>query len=335
MHIFWHQRDLRTRDNLGLAVAARDETVLPVYVYDTEVLEHVGRRQRSLMMGGVRKLKERYRELGSDLIVRGGDSADVLASLCAEHDVETVYYNDHYRPARRQAQQRVEEQLTADGVTTDSRTDLVLVDPERLESSYPNHSQFHSDWENVPKATPYDEPDEDALAEIQDGKTVPIPEVDIELPAAGYKAARERFDDFLDTGILSYNDTRDDLPKAVTDPTAAVSRLSPYLATGMIGIRDVWAGASESTTPSADRSVVTSTNIGTSFPGASRTITCCTTIRTLDGKTTSTFPTRSHGGTMKTILRRGKPARPATRSSTPGCGSSTERGIFTTAHARL
>ena len=245
MHIFWHQRDLRTRDNLGLAVAARDDTVLPVYVYDTEVLEHVGRRQRSLMMRGVRKLKERYRELGSDLIVRGGDSADVLASVCAEHDVETVYYNDHYRPARRQAQQQVEEQLAADGVATDSRTDLVLVDPERLESSYPNHSQFHSDWENVPKATPYDEPDEDALADIQDGKTVPIPEVDIELPAAGYEAARQRFDDFLDTGILSYSDTRDDLPKAVTDPTAAVSRLSPYLATGMIGIRDVWAGASE------------------------------------------------------------------------------------------
>ena len=38
MRLFWHQRDLRTRDNVGLAAAARDDTVLPVYVYDTDVL---------------------------------------------------------------------------------------------------------------------------------------------------------------------------------------------------------------------------------------------------------------------------------------------------------
>jgi len=196
MRLFWHQRDLRTRDNVGLAVAARDETVLPVYVYDTDVLEHVGRRQRSLMMRGVRDLKERYRELGSDLIVRSGDSADVLSSLCDEHDIDSVYYNEHYRPARRQAQERVDDELTADGITTDRRTDLVLVDPDRLAPSYPNHSQFHTDWEEVPKATPYDEPDSDQLADSEDGKTVPIPDVDIELPPAGYEAARERFEDF-------------------------------------------------------------------------------------------------------------------------------------------
>ena len=245
MRLFWHQRDIRTRDNLGLAVAARDDTLLPVYVYDTDVLEHVGRRQRALMMRGVRKLKARYRELGSDLIVRAGDSAEVLASLCDEHDAESVYYNEHYRPSRRQAQQRVDDELTAAGISTDRRTDLVLVDPGQLDSSYPNHSQFHNDWEAAPKATPYDEPDETNLLDIQDGKTVPVPDVDIELPAAGYEAARERFDDFLDTGILSYNDTRDDLPKVVTEPTTAVSRLSPYLASGMIGIREVWAGASD------------------------------------------------------------------------------------------
>jgi len=244
MRLFWHQRDLRTRDNVGLAAAARDDTVLPVYVYDTDVLEHVGRRQRALLMGGVRELKARYRELGSDLLVRAGDSAEVLASLCDEHDADAVFYTEHYRPSRRRAQQRVDDELTAAGISTDSRTDLVLVDPGQLDSSYPNHSQFHNDWEAAPKATPSDEPDESDLLDIQDGKTVPVPDVDIELPAAGYEAARERFDDFLDTGILSYNDTRDDLSRAVDEPTAAVSRLSPYLAAGMIGIREVWAGAS-------------------------------------------------------------------------------------------
>ena len=181
MRLFWHQRDLRTRDNVGLAVGARSDSVLPVYVYDTDLLEHVGRRQRALWMSGVRKLKERYRALGSDLVVRSGESAKTLSTLAEKLDVDSVYYNEHYRPARRNAQRRVEETLASVGIDVESKTDLVLVDPGRLESSYPNHSQFHSDWEQVPKTTPYDEPDSDALVSVDDTKTVPVPEVDIGL----------------------------------------------------------------------------------------------------------------------------------------------------------
>jgi deoxyribodipyrimidine photo-lyase len=245
MQLFWHRRDIRTRDNVGLSVAARSDSVLPVYVYDTDMLKHVGRRQRALWMAGVRKLKERYRELGSDLVIRAGEPAETLGSLAEEFDADGVYYNEHYRPARRNAQRRVEAMLSQAGLDAESRTDLVLVGPDRLESSYPNHSQFHSDWEQVPKMTPYDEPDADVFVSVEDTKTVPVPDVDIDLPPAGYEAARERFDDFLNTGILSYNDTRDDLPRAVEAPTAAVSRMSPYLAGGMIGVRELWTGASE------------------------------------------------------------------------------------------
>ncbi|OYR84246.1 FAD-binding protein, partial [Halorubrum ezzemoulense] len=54
-----------------------------------------------------------------------------------------------------------------------------------------------------------------------------------------------RFDEFLEGGIRSYNDTRDDLARAVEAPTHAVSRMSPYLATGAIGIRALWADAGD------------------------------------------------------------------------------------------
>ena len=245
MSLLWHRRDVRTRDNVGLHAAAKDGPAVPVYVHDSDLLATMGPRQRAFYLRGVRALQERYRELGSDLVVRAGDPEDVLPALAAEFDAECVYYNDHYRPARRNRSRRVEDALAGAGVDTDTRTDLVLVDPGRLEASYPNHSQFHNDWEQVPKTTPFPEPDAEDLADVTDGKTVPTPEVDIDLPAAGYDGARERFDAFLDSGIYTYNDTRDDLPLAVEKPTQAVSRMSPYLATGMIGIREVWQGASE------------------------------------------------------------------------------------------
>ena len=249
MTLFWHRRDPRTRDNAGLAAAARaataDDPVVPVFVYDADLLGTMGARQRAFLLRHVSALEDRYRDLGSDLIVRAGEPGEVLPALAAEYGADAVFYNEHYRAAERNRQRRVEDALAGAGVETDARTDLVLVDPGRLERSYPNHSQFHDDWQRVPKREPYPEPDADALAGVSDGKTVPEPDADIDLPPAGYRAARERYDDFLDVGITSYNDTRDDLARAVEAPTQAVSRMSPYLSTGAIGIRELWAGASD------------------------------------------------------------------------------------------
>ena len=240
MQLFWHQRDLRIPDNRGLALAANNGPVLPVYVVDTELLQQIGKRQRAFLLDGVRQLKRQYRKLGSDLLVRVGTPAETLTSLRAAYSAETVYYNRHYRPARRNRQRAVDDALPTKAVT-----DLVLVDPERLDSQYSNHSQFYDDWQDEHKLTPFDVPDQEALASVSDDTGPPSITADIDLPAAGYSAARDRYEQFLSVGIETYNDTRDDMSRAVDQPVGAVSRLSPYLAAGMIGIREVWADASE------------------------------------------------------------------------------------------
>ena len=78
MDIFWHRRDLRIPDNRGLALAAKNGPTLPVYVVDTEMLKQIGKRQRALLVAGVETLKRRYRERGSDLLVRAGEPAETL-----------------------------------------------------------------------------------------------------------------------------------------------------------------------------------------------------------------------------------------------------------------
>jgi len=240
MNLFWHGRDLRVPDNKGLHLAARDDDVVPVYVYDTDRLRSFGPRQRAFLMRGVRRLKQAYRERGGDLLVRAGDTVETLAGLVDSLDADRVYYNEDYSAARRNRQHALERTVDAKGVT-----DLVLVDPGRLEERYENHSRFHEDWQRERKDAPFPAPDADRLVDVDDDKTPPVPEADIDLPDAGYEAARERLDTFLQEGIWSYNDTRDDLPAAVERPARSVSRMSPYLAAGMIGVREVWRDASE------------------------------------------------------------------------------------------
>lgn len=239
MRLFWHRRDLRTRDNVGLAAAATD-TVVPVFVVDEALFDAVGDRQQAFFLRGVERLRERYRDLGSDLVVRAGDPESVLPALAAQFDADGVTWNEHYRPERRARTRRVREALDID---TAEHTDHVLVDPGRLEPTYPNHSQFHDDWQAVSKHDPVAEPDPADLADVRDDGEIPTAEADIDLPAAGYDAASERYDAFLQDGIDTYSDTRDDLAAAVDRPTQAVSRVSPYLAAGMIGIREVWRDA--------------------------------------------------------------------------------------------
>ena len=245
MRLFWHQRDLRLQDNVGLSAAARDDDVVPVYVYDTDLLATVGKRQRAFFLRGVSRLREAYREAGSDLLVRSGTPAEVLADLADRHDADAVYYNEHYRRRRRERQERAEAALADAGVETADYTDLLLVSPGNLEEQYPNHSRFYDDWQAVPKRAPVGAPDASALADVRARKAIPTPDVDVDLPEAGYTAARDRLERFCDEGIYTYNDTRDDLSRAVERPTQAVSRLSSYLAAGMIGIREVWEAASE------------------------------------------------------------------------------------------
>ncbi|MGQ3328493.1 cryptochrome/photolyase family protein [Halorubrum sp. FL23] len=245
MQLFWHRRDPRTRDNAGLAAAAEAGTVLPVFVHDADPFEAVSARQRAFALRHVKRLKARYRELGSDLIVRAGDPDEVLPALAGEYGSETVFYNEYYRPVRQSRRRAVDAALADAGVESEARTDAVLVDPGRLAERYANHGRFHDDWAGVPKADPYPEPEPDALADVRDETGVPEADTDVDLPGTGYEAARERFDEFLDYGIRSYADTRDDLARAVEAPTHAVSRMSPYLATGAIGIRETWADATD------------------------------------------------------------------------------------------
>lgn len=78
--ILWFRRDLRAEDNPLLSLGGE---VLPVFIFDTNILEHLEKDDRrvSFIFHAVLKLKEALRQKGLDLKVFLGDPVEIFAHL--------------------------------------------------------------------------------------------------------------------------------------------------------------------------------------------------------------------------------------------------------------
>ena len=95
--LFWHRRDLRLADNLGLVAAAQiSPAVTGVYVLDPQVInppEHLPPMAPSrlwFLVESLVELQQRWREAGSRLVVLEGDPVAVLPQLAQQIGAEAA-----------------------------------------------------------------------------------------------------------------------------------------------------------------------------------------------------------------------------------------------------
>ena len=98
---FWHRRDLRTDDNHGLsAITEEYKNVVPIFIFDTEIINELppDDKRISFIYLSLKKLKEKYQALGSDLLIFHGKPIDVLKKLASEQRIEAIFTNRDYEP---------------------------------------------------------------------------------------------------------------------------------------------------------------------------------------------------------------------------------------------
>ena len=247
MQLHWHRRDLRTADNRGLSVAADDGPVVPLFVFDDAVLEHAGAPRVSHMLDALAALRDRYRALGSDLVVRDGDPRQVVPRVARGFDAERVVWNRDYSGLARERDAAVRRALDDVDIARESFHDHLHHAPGSITTNagdpYSVYTYFWKKWRDREKAEPYPEPAAETLTEVDADRAGTLPtieelgfeEPDAAIPAAGTAAARDRLERFCDDGVFRYESDRD-------YPTRdAVSRLSVDLKWGTIGVREVYA----------------------------------------------------------------------------------------------
>ncbi|WP_256687184.1 cryptochrome/photolyase family protein [Halococcus qingdaonensis] len=242
MRIHWHRRDLRAADNRALAAAAEDGSILPVFVFDRDVLQYASPPRVAFLLAALDSLQEFYRERGSGLYTVEGDPAEALPEIADEHDVDELFWNHDYTGLAQERDDRVREALDDASIAHEAFHDALHHEPGTITTNdgdpYSVFSYFGDKWLDREKAEPYPESDEDALADIE-GEALPtikdlgFDEPAAEIPDAGTEAARDRLDAFCNGPIAEYDEGRE------YPADEGTSRLSQDLNYGTIGVREV------------------------------------------------------------------------------------------------
>ncbi len=257
--LFWHRRDLRITDNIGLA-QARQQTrkVVGVFCLDPKILDRddVAPARVTYLIGSLRSLQKRYAEVGSQLLILRADPRQGIPKLATALQAKAVFWNWDIEPYAKERDRAVLEALHAQGIAASNFWDQLLHAPEDIRSGsgqpYTVYTPFWKNWISRPKADPAEPLQEaEGLTEAEQEKASQAGA--IALPTArdlgyiwdnplvlapGEAAAQSRLEKFTSAAINAYGEQRN-FP--AEDGT---SQLSAALKFGVIGIRNVWAATS-------------------------------------------------------------------------------------------
>ena len=249
--LVWFRNDLRLSDNPALAAAvASGRPVIPVLVDDRSP----ARRPRGAASAwwldrSLDALAQSLGSRGSRLILRSGDAAEVVLALAAETKAHAVYWNRLYAADQIARDSQLKSTLRTAGVEVKSFNSALLVEPfEIVNGSGQPFKVFTPFWRaargqmQVPSATPAPDiliapahwPASETKADWRLSPQNPDWSQGFSDWRPGEAGAQTALQVFLDRAADQYGARRDYMADAAT------SRLSPHLAFGEIGPRQIW-----------------------------------------------------------------------------------------------
>ena len=151
--LFWHRRDLRLADNLGLAAAAAaSRAVTGVFVLDPAILgaAEMAPARVWFLLESLQELQRSWRQAGSRLVVLQGDPAVELPRLAEALAAEVVAWNRDVEPYGRERDRRVAAALQARGQRVLGDWDQLLLPPDALKTGagepYRVYGPFLRNW---------------------------------------------------------------------------------------------------------------------------------------------------------------------------------------------
>jgi deoxyribodipyrimidine photo-lyase len=256
--LFWHRRDLRISDNIGLAAARqKSQKVVGVFCLDPNILERddVAPARVTYMIGSLQSVKERYDSAGSQLLILHANPTQAIPALATALNAKAVFWNWDVEPYSKERDRTVRDALKEKGIEVHNNWDQLLHAPEEIRTGsnqpYTVYTPFWRNWSSKAKLDPV-EPLKNAEGLTKEEQETAQQAGVIDLPTAkdlgfvwdnelvtapGETAAQEKLEEFCDRAISDYQEQRN------FPAVHGTSQLSAALKFGVIGVRTVWAAA--------------------------------------------------------------------------------------------
>ncbi len=260
--LLWFRQDLRLSDNPALAAATTTGApIIPVFVLDETVAHAPGAASNWWLHHSLASLQADLKKIGSPLVLRRGEAAEIIPQLVKETNAGHVFWNRRYYPAHIEIDKKLKSVLTASGVNVETFNGSLLREPWELKTGAGgNYRVFTPFWKTMKQAGParapasrpgnLQPPEKTPKSErLEDWLLLPAkPNWASEFETVwspGEAGAKERLESFLNGVVDQYKDGRDRPDKDYT------SRLSPHLAFGEISPLQIWAAVQDKMSSSA------------------------------------------------------------------------------------
>ncbi len=250
-NLMWFRTDLRVNDNPALRSAAKaGESVIAVYCITPKTWQRHDKApiQCQFILANLQCLSQSLAALNIPLLIKEVDyfseCADVIASLCDEHDCDAVYANKQYEVDEIKRDKKVSARLAKDNRVLYTCDDQVVSAPgevlNKQGKAFKVFTPFKKAWLARVAATRQWQPNEP----VKKSKKLSVSpssipnavagfsgEFDLSLYPAGEEAACELVSDFIQSRVEQYRDDRD------FPGIEGTSRVSAYLVQGVISPR--------------------------------------------------------------------------------------------------
>ena len=251
MQLIWLRSDLRIHDNTALSAAAERGPCLALWLVSPgQWKRHDDAACKvDFWLRNLRELKAALADRNIPLLVRHAehwsDAPQTLLDVCREHGVDAVHVNEEYGINEQQRDTEAASHLAKHGIALHSYLDQLLFKPGTVLTREGGYFKVFTQFRKVcyqrlhhglPALQPLPrKQDATGIAsdEIPDAvKGFPLPPQSLrEHWPAGEKHARQRLSGFVEDDMADYPEQRD------VPSVDGTSQLSPYLAAGVISVR--------------------------------------------------------------------------------------------------
>lgn len=240
VNIFWFRRDLRLDDNAGLKAALQDDLpVLPIFIFDTEILEKLPEDDArvSFIFEELQKMRNELQEnQGSSIAMFQETPENVFQKLISDHKIKKVFTNRDYEPYAKERDEAIGKLLSKNDIEFLDFKDQVIFekdevvkkdgDPYVVYTSYKNvwREQFSKLDLDFHYTTRY-------MDNFYQNSRLP----NLSLSDIGFKKSLLKVPDYKVTPglIKDYKDKRD------YPAIEGTSRLGPHLRFGTVSVRQM------------------------------------------------------------------------------------------------